>query len=448
MIPFINKTVDILIPEPIEARDVNVREVIDEFRGQVDDYTSFFEAIVFMAPGRFRVTFKSARKMEIAQNSGLIVRGYPVEFKSVSPYKWVNITRLSYGIPEAAIQEVLRPYGKIRLVKSEVYSNIYTGVRQVLMEITKDIPTRVNIAGHWCFVHYRGQKRTCFDCGEEGHQRDKCPRKKTSVPPVVIEAEVHNTLSSNNNNLPPTEVVQSMEAVQVTAPPDVVTTSITPPNVEEVSNDAPAPIDVAPIIEGLLAAVGAVTSTDSPVDTTLVLVDEETDRSKTRSMSKKSGQRERSRSRSPVDRSQDTPAVLSSPEVNESRPLADDPVPPAPTQVLRSPATVHRSADLTSQTPLIDLPSITSDEDAGNVSDASLGLSLGDVSNLEDVLDQYKDYMNTDTPLTQFTPNLPCPTQDRVVFDNGPENTLLSDESFIVTRFSGNISSHEEEEED
>ena len=124
MIPFIYKTVDVLLPEPIEARDVNVCEVIDEFRGQVEDYTSFFEAIVFMAPGRFRVTFKSARKTEIAKNSGLIVRGYPVEFKSVSPYKWVNITRLSYGIPEVAIQEVLSPYGKIRLVKSELYSNI------------------------------------------------------------------------------------------------------------------------------------------------------------------------------------------------------------------------------------------------------------------------------------------------------------------------------------
>ena len=34
-----------------------------------------------MAPGRFRVTFKSARKMEIPVNAGLIVGGNPVEFK-------------------------------------------------------------------------------------------------------------------------------------------------------------------------------------------------------------------------------------------------------------------------------------------------------------------------------------------------------------------------------
>ena len=165
MIPYINKRVDVILSEHIEARTVNVREIIDEFHRQVDDYTSIFEAIVFMAPGRFRVTFKSARKMEISMNTCLVVRGFPVEFKSASPYKWVNITRLSYGIPEVAIQEVLSPYGKIRQIKSEVYSNIYTGVRHVLMEIRNDIPTRLHIAGHWCFVNYRGQKRTCFECG-------------------------------------------------------------------------------------------------------------------------------------------------------------------------------------------------------------------------------------------------------------------------------------------
>ena len=160
------------------------------------------------------------------------------------------------------------------------------------------------------------------------------------------------------------------------------------------------------------------------------------------------GQRERSRSRSPVDRSPDTPDQVSSAEVSESRPLVDDTVPPASNQVVRSPETMHGPEDITSQTPLIDLPSFTSDEDAGSVSDASLGLSLGDVSSLEDVLDRYKDCLTTDTPLTQFSPNLPCYTQERIVFDDGPESTLLSEESLIVTRFSGNISSHEEDEED
>ena len=126
---------------------------------------------------------------------------------------------------------------------------------------------------------------------------------------------------------------------------------------------------------------------------------------------------------------------MSSPEVGESRPLADITAPSASHQAVRSPETVQGPEDITSQEPLIDLPSFTSDEDAGSVSDASLGLSLGDVSTLEEVLDRYKDCLTTDTPLTQFSPNLPCPTQERVVFDKGPENTPLSEESRIITRF-------------
>ena len=216
----------------------------------------------------------------------------------------------------------------------------------------------------------------------------------------MVEAPVSNTVSSNNHNLPPTEVVQPMEAVQATVQPDVVSASDTPPYVEEVSTDPPDRTVIAPIIEGLLAAVGEVESNDPPVDTAVKPVDEENDRPQTWSKSKKSGQRERSRSRSPVDRSPDSPAEVSSPEVSESRPLADDTVPPAFNRVVRSPVAMHGPDDITSQTPLIDLPSITSDEDAGNVSDALLGLSLGDVSTLEDVLERYRDCLTTDTPVT------------------------------------------------
>ena len=73
---------------------MNVKEVIDEFKGQVDDYKSVFEAIVLMAPGRYQVTFKSHRKMEVAEHTGLTVRGLPVDFRPVSRYTWVNVTRL------------------------------------------------------------------------------------------------------------------------------------------------------------------------------------------------------------------------------------------------------------------------------------------------------------------------------------------------------------------
>ena len=190
MIPHVNRTCDVVLSAHTEANKINVKEVIDDFRGQVEDYTSVFEAIVLMAPDRFRVTFKGARKMEAAEHSGLTVRGFPVTFRPVSRYTWVNVTRLSYGVPDEEISKALSGFGEIRKITSEIYSRIYTGVRHVLMDIKNPIPFRMRIAGHWCFVHHKGQKRLCFGCGQEGHNRSSCPTN--SRPAVVEETQAHN----------------------------------------------------------------------------------------------------------------------------------------------------------------------------------------------------------------------------------------------------------------
>jgi hypothetical protein len=71
MIPFVNRTADVILHSEIEAR-----KVIDDFRGQVDSYTDIFEVVVLMVPGRYCVTFKSARKLEVAENFEFTVRGF------------------------------------------------------------------------------------------------------------------------------------------------------------------------------------------------------------------------------------------------------------------------------------------------------------------------------------------------------------------------------------
>jgi hypothetical protein len=207
MIPHVNRTCDVILSDQIEAHRANVKEVIDDFRGQVEDYTSVFEAIVMMAPGRFRITFKGARKMEAAEHSGLTVRGFPVTFRPISKYTWVNVTRLSYGVPDAEITKALSGFGDIKKISSEIYSHIYTGVRHVLMEIRQPIPFRMRIAGHWCFVHHKGQKRLCFGCGQEGHNRSSCPA--VSRPPAVVDA------TQGQNDLPDSGPMEGQENTQV-----------------------------------------------------------------------------------------------------------------------------------------------------------------------------------------------------------------------------------------
>ena len=125
MIPFINRTADAILSDHLDIHQVNVWEVIDEFRSQCDRFSQIFEAIVFLTPGRFRVTCKSSRKLENAENFGFVVRSFPVEFKPVSSCKWVNISSLSYGVHDVEISSVLEAYGRFREIKSEQYSNVY-----------------------------------------------------------------------------------------------------------------------------------------------------------------------------------------------------------------------------------------------------------------------------------------------------------------------------------
>ena len=244
---------------------MNVKEVIDEFRGQVDDYKSVFEAIVLMAPGH-QVTFKSHRKMEVAEHTGLTVRGLPVDFCPVSRYTWVNVTRLSYGVPDTEIVKVLEPYGSIRKMSSEVYSNIYTGVRHVLMDISQAIPFRLRIAGHWCFVHYKGQKRVCFACGQEGHNHRNCPdlappadppsASSAPVPPVV-EEQVVDTLNSLVDHIVSSPSILGSEDVaphldsplsgpSLLPPPESIATAMVIPESEPSGSLADSEVSVIP----------------------------------------------------------------------------------------------------------------------------------------------------------------------------------------------------------
>ena len=120
--------------------------------------------------------------------AGCLVRGHPVQYQPITTYKWLNLSRLSYGVPEDDIRRAVAPYGDIRVFKLEQYANIYTGVRHVLMDIRVDIPMRIRIAGQNCVVHYKGQKRPCFSCGQVGHFTDKCPSKAV---PGIVQSEAH-----------------------------------------------------------------------------------------------------------------------------------------------------------------------------------------------------------------------------------------------------------------
>ena len=97
---------------------------MEDFHRQTgDNFPKLFEAFVLLSPHKVRITCRTALNM----------------VNPVRTAKWVNITRLSYGIPNEAIADALKPYGKVIQIKMDSFHGVYIGVRQVLMELSKPI---------------------------------------------------------------------------------------------------------------------------------------------------------------------------------------------------------------------------------------------------------------------------------------------------------------------
>ena len=85
---------------------------MEDFHRQTgDNFPMLFEAFVLLSPRKVRITCHTALKMEEVCHLGLTFRDVRITFNPVRTTKWVNITRLSYGIPNEAIADALKPYG-------------------------------------------------------------------------------------------------------------------------------------------------------------------------------------------------------------------------------------------------------------------------------------------------------------------------------------------------
>ena len=115
----------------------------------------------------------------------------------------------TYGIPEGEIKIALSKFVQAAHVKAESYMGLYTGTRLIKMVMKTAIPSRVVAVGHPCTVFYRDQVRSCFRCGQAGHEAKTCPHR------VPTRSTVPQPTDTNH--------------VEPPSAPSVVTMSTTPP---------------------------------------------------------------------------------------------------------------------------------------------------------------------------------------------------------------------------
>jgi hypothetical protein len=117
--------------------------------------------------------------------------------------KRIRIANLPPEIPENAVKTALTPYGTVTDIREEKWARTYryvvaNGIRQVMMSLTKHIPSHLTIEGHRVLISYEGQRTTCYGCGEIGHLYPSCPKRQ----PMTAETQTRqpNTYASTVAN--------------------------------------------------------------------------------------------------------------------------------------------------------------------------------------------------------------------------------------------------------
>ena len=130
-----------------------------------------------------RNTFNLRFKTDVARAKGVVALG-AVEGLTVTQYErtvMVTVLHVNLEVPQGRVAEVLGRYGTVldeRMSTYAEYPTVLTGIRLFRVELKEDIPSFVFIGGLKAHIRYLGQPRTCFRCGEGGHEARVCPNKR------------------------------------------------------------------------------------------------------------------------------------------------------------------------------------------------------------------------------------------------------------------------------
>lgn len=120
----------------------------------------------------------AAAAAKLNERGAFVLNGVPCTVACVGPQVlYVTVYRLKLYIADSDLEAALSPYGKVIAVKEPTFKGrpyVGTGTRLVRIEMTKPIPNFLNVKGCRVQCEYKGVKRVCSRCGQEGHNGGDC----------------------------------------------------------------------------------------------------------------------------------------------------------------------------------------------------------------------------------------------------------------------------------
>lgn len=129
-------------------------------------------------------------------------------------FKYIRIFSLPPEIEDEHIKEVFKQYGHIRACVREklplsLGMPVFSGVRGVHIEMTKEIPNFVYVMNFKARTFYNGQKEVCFYCGSTEHKKLFCTaRTKQNLPADVSNANSYRNVVLSGTNINESTIAQ------------------------------------------------------------------------------------------------------------------------------------------------------------------------------------------------------------------------------------------------
>ena len=184
------------------------------------------EAVIPKGRNAWEVVVRSGDVATGLEVTGLVLRGRSLELSQRFPGgTWVRVRGLPLEAGDLTVRSVFENFGEVVSGPHHVMwrgTTVKTGDRTLKVKLIREIPQSFSTLGGKTkvTVRYRDQPKTCFSCGETGHERRDCPThdretyaQAVADPPSSTDAEAN----------PPTMAVASAPTEAAANPPSDVT---------------------------------------------------------------------------------------------------------------------------------------------------------------------------------------------------------------------------------